>query len=114
MPQRARVCPPLLNAIYAVSARSLARLEKYRTPRGIQWQDQLLPDLQPETAIRYHNECITHLIRLSNDPEQIHDENLLAAAVVLRMYEEADCKSTAPLCPAPGCMVVSTDAHIWL
>ena len=90
VPQRARSCPPLLNAIFTASARHLARLEKWRTPYGIRACGKILPDLKIETAIHYHNECINHLIQLSQDPEQLKDENLLAAAVILRFYEEVD------------------------
>jgi hypothetical protein len=43
-----------------------------------------------ETAIHYHERAITHLIQLCNNPDQVHDENLLAAASILRFYEEVD------------------------
>ena len=52
--------------------------------------DKLLPDLNVETAIHYHERAITHLIQLCNNPDQVHDENLLAAASILRFYEEVD------------------------
>ena len=90
VPQRARSCPPLLNAIFTASARHLSRLDKYKIPQGIVYQGKLLPDLKIETAIEYHNKCLTHLIKLSHDPDQVHDENLLAAAIILRFYEEVD------------------------
>ena len=90
VPQRARNCPPLLNAIFTVSTRHLARLRKYRSRDGVRWCGNLLPDLKIETAIHYQNESITHLIHLSMDPEQVHNEDLLAAAVILRFYEEVD------------------------
>ncbi len=56
------------------------------------YNGKLLPDLKIDTAVHYHNECIRHLILLSNDPDQVHDENLLAAAIILRFYEEVDGK----------------------
>ena len=90
LPQRARSCPPLLNAIFTASARHLSRLDRYKTPHGVMYNGKLLPDLKIDTAIHYHNECIRHLILLSNDPDQVHDENLLAAAIILRFYEEVD------------------------
>lgn len=90
VPQRARSCPPLLNAIFTASARHLSRLNKYKTPHGVKYLDKLLPDLNVETAIHYHERAITHLIQLCNNPDQVHDENLLAAASILRFYEEVD------------------------
>lgn len=90
VPHRARTCPPLLNAIFTASARHLTRLQKYKRPVGVQWNEYYLPDLTSETAIQYHNECISNLIESSNDPEQLHNENLLAAATILRWHEEVD------------------------
>lgn len=54
------------------------------------WQGYVLPDLTEESAVYYHNECIKDLLRLSMDPAQIHNENLLVAAVILRTDEEMD------------------------
>ncbi|KAJ9253551.1 transcriptional regulator family: Fungal Specific TF [Paecilomyces variotii] len=91
VPQRARSCPPLLNAIFTTSARHLTRLPRHRHAAGaVEWRGSLLPDLTEEVAVYYHNECIRDLLRLSVDPEQIHDENLLAAATILRTDEEMD------------------------
>lgn len=41
-------------------------------------------------VLDYHSRCIAHLRLLANEPDAIMDENLLAAAVVLRFYEELD------------------------
>jgi hypothetical protein len=90
VPQRARSCPPLLNAIFTASARHLSRLDKYKTAKGAKYLGKLLPDLNVETAIHYHDRAIAHLIQLCNNPDQVHDENLLAAATILRFYEEVD------------------------
>ncbi|KIX07884.1 uncharacterized protein Z518_02538 [Rhinocladiella mackenziei CBS 650.93] len=91
VPQRARRCPPLLNAIFTAAARHLASLARYRTTDGvISYQNVLLPKLTADTAVKYHNACIAYLIKLSSDPEHVRDENLLAAAVILRYYEEID------------------------
>ena len=90
VPHRARTCPPLLNAIFTASARHLTRLQKYKQHIGVQWNDYYLPDLTTESAIQYHNDCISNLIESSNDPEQMHNENLLAAASILRWHEEVD------------------------
>ncbi|KIX04785.1 uncharacterized protein Z518_05656 [Rhinocladiella mackenziei CBS 650.93] len=91
VPQRARWCPPLMNAILAASARHLNRVQKYRMPSGIVHYDgRPLPELTKETAVHYHNECIRDMLKLSLDPEQTRNENLLAAAIILRFYEEID------------------------
>jgi hypothetical protein len=92
VPLRAARCPPLLNAIFTASARHLTRLEKYKTPKGISYNGLLLPDLKAETAIEYHNKCINHLVSLSGHAKDVIDEDLLAAAVILRFYEEVDGK----------------------
>lgn len=89
VPQRARSCRPLLNAILTTSTRHLCGLVRYRNQDGtIEWQGHLLPELSQESPVYYHNECIRDLLDLSLDPEQVHNENLLAAAVILRTDEE--------------------------
>jgi hypothetical protein len=81
----------LLNAIFTAASRHLASLPYYKTESGvIKYQSVLLPKLTTNTALRYHNACIAYLAKLSTDPEQLGDENLLAAAVILRYYEEID------------------------
>lgn len=109
VPQRASQCPTLLSAIYTASARHLCRLAQYRKDGVVEYLGKRLPDLRIETAVRdsqyvdksmkkgnshvqveYHSECINHLVALSNDPEAVYDENLLAASVILRFYEEVD------------------------
>ncbi|KAJ5908077.1 hypothetical protein N7495_000759 [Penicillium taxi] len=90
VPLRARTCPPLLNAIYTASARHLSRIKKYYTGNSVHYGGKVLPNLTPETAIHYHNQCIAHFVALSNHSHETRDENLLAAAVILRFYEEVD------------------------
>jgi hypothetical protein len=46
--------------------------------------------LTAETALHYHNESITDLLTRSMDPEESRNEDLLAAAIILRYYEEID------------------------
>ncbi|OQD87457.1 hypothetical protein PENSOL_c077G02280 [Penicillium solitum] len=46
-----------------------------------------------ESAIHYHNECIAYFVSLSDHSREAQDENLLAAAVILRFYEEVDVPS---------------------
>lgn len=89
VPQRARSSRPLMNAILTTSARHLCRIARHRNPAGtIEWQGHLLLDLSQQSPVYYHNECIRDLLDLSLDPEQVHNENLLAAAVILRTDEE--------------------------
>ncbi|XHG07548.1 hypothetical protein AWENTII_010688 [Aspergillus wentii] len=98
VPQRARSSPPLLHAILTTSARHLIRIPRYRNAAGVvEWQGHCLPDLTEESAVRYHNECIRDLLALSMDPVQIHNDDLLAAAIILRTDEEMD----APLREEP-------------
>jgi len=74
VPQRAAVCPILLNAIYAVSARHLSRLSTF---------DELVSN-------KYQQQCIEHLIPMLSDDAAVMDENLLAAMVILRYLEEVE------------------------
>jgi len=78
VPQRAALCPTLLNAVFAVSARHLNRISNY----------------DPYAADRYYNKCLNHLQAVVYDTEAILDENLLAATVILRFLEEVDGKSS--------------------
>ncbi|KAJ5709567.1 hypothetical protein N7493_009858 [Penicillium malachiteum] len=90
VPLRARTCPPLLNAIYTASARHLSRIKKHWDGNQVHYGGKALPNLTPETAIHYHNECIAHFVSISDHSREAQDENLLAAAVILRFYEEVD------------------------
>ena len=98
MPVRARQCRPLRNAILAASSRYLTRAARFRVPirlsshehEVICYDGNLLIDLTAETTLQYHSDSINDLIRLSNDPEQVHNQDLLAAAIILRLYEELD------------------------
>ncbi|KAL2807840.1 hypothetical protein BJX63DRAFT_57520 [Aspergillus granulosus] len=91
VPQRARQCPPLMNAILAASARHLTRVPKNRTISGaVKYDGRILHDLTDETALHYHNKCIHDLLTLGVSPEQTRNEDLLAAGIILRFYEEVD------------------------
>lgn len=100
VPLRARTCPPLLNAIYTASARHLSRIKKYWRGNQVHYGGKVLPNLTPETAIHYHNQCIAHFVSLSDHSREAQDENLLAAAVILRFYEEVD-RQSFPHRPLP-------------
>lgn len=77
VPYRAASCPPLLNAIFAASARHLSR---------VAGADAWVAD-------NYHSECLKSLIPLLNDSTALTDENLLAAMIILRYHEEIECKT---------------------
>ena len=51
---------------------------------------QRILGLTGETALYYHNECITALLQRSMNPQETRNEDLLAAATILRFYEEID------------------------
>lgn len=91
VPQRAKRCQALMNAILATSARHLTRVPRYRTAAGtVEYEGKVLRDLTDETALHYHSKCINDLLVLGTDPEQNRNEDLLAAGVILRLYEEFD------------------------
>lgn len=100
VPPRARWCPPLKNAILAASARHLTRVcNPLSKPDFVYFHDgEVLPSLTEETALHYHSECIKDLVQRSMNMEQTQDASLLAAAIILRFYEEID----APLREDPS------------
>lgn len=49
-----------------------------------------MPRLDDGQAIKYQNASIAYLKVLCNHPEHVQDEDLLAATVILRYYEEFD------------------------
>ncbi|KAI1850308.1 hypothetical protein JX265_002206 [Neoarthrinium moseri] len=77
VPQRATMCPTLLKAIYAISARHLSQTSEY----------------DPLASNRYHDECLGYLIPMLNNSYTVSDENLFAATIILRMLEEMDASS---------------------
>ncbi|XRM47946.1 hypothetical protein ABZX51_010896 [Aspergillus tubingensis] len=91
VPQRARTSPPLLDAVLSTSARhfsTLPRDQQLQITRRYGLSHGLTID-EPST-LHYHNRCIAHLRSVSTEPNAILDENLLAAVVTLRFYEELD------------------------
>ncbi|KAH6689469.1 hypothetical protein F5X68DRAFT_253822, partial [Plectosphaerella plurivora] len=75
VPQRARACRPLLDAILALSARHLGRV------RG---------DIDPLLADRYYQRCLESLIPELGRVAPACVDDLLTATVVLRLLEELD------------------------
>ncbi|KAJ5638978.1 uncharacterized protein N7484_006840 [Penicillium longicatenatum] len=89
VPRRA-YCPTLKNAIFAVAARHLGRLPKYKTSRGIVYCGQSLPDLKKSSALEYMLKCIPDLIQFPEIQDPLDQENIMAATVILRQYEEME------------------------
>ncbi|KAL4801078.1 hypothetical protein BDV19DRAFT_396444 [Aspergillus venezuelensis] len=106
IPQRARSCPTLLDALLAVSARHFSTLpidqkeqilSLYGFPRSATSNPQDTDlEINEETVLHYHNRCITELRRLAYRSEAVMNEDLLAAVVALRFFEELDNPFTTP------------------
>ncbi|KAH6880790.1 hypothetical protein B0T10DRAFT_495245 [Thelonectria olida] len=90
VPERARAYPPLRFAIFAVSARHLCRLPELKTPQGILYQGQLLPNLTPDTAVEYMLKCIPVLKEFHETRDEETRELIVTTAVILRQFEEID------------------------
>jgi len=86
--------PLLMYAICTASARHLTRVVSREDPsQPFEFNGIPLPNLEEDSAIHYHNTCISYLVNLSNDPEQAYTEDTLTAATALRYYEQIDSKS---------------------
>jgi len=72
LPARAAHCDLLFYAILTLSSRHLSRINFQNTYE----------------AEEYHERCLNILIPIFNNEEAIADENILATAVLLRLYEE--------------------------
>ncbi|KAF4999549.1 hypothetical protein FDECE_11470 [Fusarium decemcellulare] len=79
VPRRAVICPPLMNAVLAASAKRLCRIAGF---------DGLVGD-------RYHQNCLDALIPALSSSAAVMDENLLTAIVILRYMEELDVPLTS-------------------
>jgi hypothetical protein len=76
VPQRARICRTLLNALMALSARHASQTIDLSLPAYI--------------ADQYQSECLRTLIPALDDSNAVLDETLLATIVILRLLEELD------------------------
>jgi len=86
-------CPLLMFAICTASARHLTRVVSREDPnQPFEFNGIPLPNLEEDSAIYYHNTCISYLLNLSNYPEQAYIEDTLTAATALRYYEQIDSK----------------------
>ncbi|EXK86048.1 hypothetical protein FOQG_10097 [Fusarium oxysporum f. sp. raphani 54005] len=96
VPERARRYPPLLNAILAMSARHLCRVEKYKTSRGIVYRGQPLPNLSSHSAVEYMLKCIPVLKDFHTTQDGETRELIVTTAVILRHFEELDDEDEDP------------------
>lgn len=82
----------LMYAICTASARHLTRLwfKRHSSNSIVVFKGVYLPELNEDSAIHYHNICLSLLIDFSNDPSQGSSEDALAAATILRFYEQVD------------------------
>ncbi|KAJ9143888.1 Arca-like protein [Pleurostoma richardsiae] len=76
VPSRAGTCSILVNAIFAVAAKHLSHISAF---------DRYASD-------RYHQECLDILIPLLSHDATVSDENLFAATIILRVWEEMEVK----------------------
>ncbi|KAL4863651.1 hypothetical protein BDV12DRAFT_189542 [Aspergillus spectabilis] len=90
VPLRAQHCLTVRNAIFAVSSRHLSRVPDYKSPQGIIYHGQLLPDLSISSAVEYMLKCIPGLLSFPTVHDPQEQENLMAAAIILRQYEEME------------------------
>ncbi|KAF5966535.1 ARCA-like protein [Fusarium bulbicola] len=91
LPLRAVHSPLLLNAICTASARFLTRVSSLQDPDSIiEYAGVKLPNLNMESAIHYHNKCISHLMGVSADPINSCSDDALAAITILRYHEQVD------------------------
>lgn len=89
--------PLLLNAICTASARFLTQLWSLRDNSAVIEYDGIpLPNLSVESAIHYHNQCISQLMDVSTDLENPYIDDALAAITILRYHEQVDSKTNRP------------------
>lgn len=96
VPTRARDHPHLLNAIFAVAARHLSRLPQYKTPQGILYHGQLLPNLDEHSAVEYMLHCMPALRQFHDVMDDDYRDSIVATAVILRQLEEIDNEDDSP------------------
>ncbi|KAL9078216.1 MAG: hypothetical protein Q9157_002869 [Trypethelium eluteriae] len=86
VPQQARTCPPLMNAILCVSAKHLSKTSHGKVIQ----QNYDVPAFSDEHAVYFHTRGIKALMELTADPGEIRNEDLLAATILFRWHEEVD------------------------
>lgn len=79
-----------------MSARHLCRVEKYKTPRGIVYRGQPLPNLSSHSAVEYMLKCIPVLKDFHTTQDGETRELIVTTAVILRHFEELDDEDEDP------------------
>ncbi|KAF3809464.1 Sugar transport protein MST2 [Colletotrichum gloeosporioides] len=91
VPQRAVYNPLLMYAICTAAARYLTQLWSNKGPNQvIEYHGIPLPNLNKESAIHYHNKCISYLMGTSTDPAHPCNDDALTAITILRYHEQVD------------------------
>ncbi|KAK2766629.1 MFS monosaccharide transporter [Colletotrichum kahawae] len=91
VPQRAVYNPLLMYAICTAAARYLTQLWSKKGPNQvIEYNGIPLPNLNKESAIHYHNKCISYLMDTSTDPAHPCNDDALTAITILRYHEQVD------------------------
>ncbi|KAF4822289.1 hypothetical protein CGCTS75_v010698 [Colletotrichum tropicale] len=91
VPQRAVYNPLLMYAICTAAARYLTQLWSNKGPNQvIEYHGIPLPNLNKESAIHYHNKCISYLMDTSTDPAHPCNDDALTAITILRYHEQVD------------------------
>lgn len=71
LPVRAMTCKPLVNALFALSAKFSADVDEY-------------------IAAEYYQRCLNSLVPMLDQPAALANEDLFAAVVLLRSFEELE------------------------
>lgn len=90
VPLLARRHSHLLSAIFAVAARHLSRMPRFKTHRGIEYHGQLLPKLNQNAPMEYMLQCIPAMRQFHDLQDNEYRESIVATAVILRQLEEID------------------------
>lgn len=89
VPQRAKRSPPLLNAMFSAAALHLRYAHQNKHPgRPIRYADYELRELNEVSTIKYYLATNAYLRVLCDNEIHTKDEDLLAATVIIRFYEE--------------------------
>ncbi|KAK3360406.1 hypothetical protein B0T25DRAFT_565304 [Lasiosphaeria hispida] len=74
IPKQAGTCTVLMNAIFALASRHMSHVSNH----------------DPLASNRYIGECLKHLKPILHYPDTMRDENLFAATIIQRVWEEME------------------------
>lgn len=80
LPVRAMSCKPLVNALFALSAKFASDVDDY-------------------IAAKYYQRCLNSLVPMLDQPAALANEDLFAAVVLLRSFEELEGRFFLVPCP---------------